>query len=211
MCPCCSTKSSSGSIRRPGQTFVDGTLGAGGHTRAIAERVGREGRVVALDLDPAALAAAERNLAGLPVLIAQANFCDLGDVLAELHIAQVNGILLDIGLSSDQLADPMRGFSFDAEGPLDLRFDPTAGEPAWRLLERLSAEELANLIYEFGEERFSRRIARRIVEQRRAEPIRTAQQLASLVRGPCRAAATASASIRRRGRSRHCGLRSIAN
>jgi 16S rRNA (cytosine1402-N4)-methyltransferase len=168
---------------KPGQTFVDGTLGAGGHTRALADRVGREGRVVALDLDPAALAAAERNLAGLPVLIAQANFCDFGEVLAELHIRQVDGILLDIGLSSDQLADPERGFSFDVDGPLDLRFDPTAGEPAWRLLERLSAEDLANLIYAFGEERFSRRIARRIVEQRLTSPVRSAQQLAALVRG----------------------------
>ncbi len=167
---------------QPGQTFVDGTLGAGGHTRALAERVGSQGRVVALDLDPLALAAAERNLAGLPVLIAQANFCDFGEVLAELHIAQIDGILLDIGLSSDQLADPERGFSFDSDGPLDLRFDPTAGEPAWRLLERMSAEELANVIYQFGEERFSRRIARRIVEQRTTDPIRTAQQLANLVR-----------------------------
>ncbi len=167
---------------RPGQTFVDGTLGGGGHTRALAERVGPEGRVLALDLDPAALAAAERNLAGLPVLIAQANFCDFPDVLAELHFPQVNGILLDLGLSSDQLADPARGFSFDAQGPLDLRFDPTAGEPAWRLLERLTAEELANLIYTFGEERFSRRIARRIVELRGTQPVHTADDLAALIR-----------------------------
>jgi 16S rRNA (cytosine1402-N4)-methyltransferase len=167
---------------RPGQTFVDGTLGGGGHTRALAERVGRLGRVIALDRDPAALAAAERNLAGMPVAIAQADFCDLGEVLAELDIRQVDGVLLDIGLSSDQLADPARGFSFESDGPLDLRFDTTAGEPAWWLLERLAADELADLIYAFGEERFSRRIARKIVEQRAAAPIRTARELAALVR-----------------------------
>jgi 16S rRNA (cytosine1402-N4)-methyltransferase len=85
-------------------------------------------------------------------------------------------------LSSDQLADESRGFSFDSAGPLDLRFNPELGEPAWRLLDRLSAEHLADLIYQYGEERFSRRIARRIVESRRHAPIRTAAQLAQLVR-----------------------------
>jgi 16S rRNA (cytosine1402-N4)-methyltransferase len=167
---------------RPGQTIVDGTLGGGGHTRALAERVGSAGRIIALDRDPAALAAAEVNLAGMPVAIAQADFCDLGEVLAELAIDQVDAVLLDIGLSSDQLADPARGFSFESDGPLDLRFDATTGEPAWRLLERMGADELADLIYGFGEERFSRRIARRIVECRPATPIRTARELAALVR-----------------------------
>ncbi len=115
---------------RPGQIFVDGTLGAGGHTRALAERVGESGRVIALDRDADALAAAEKNLAGLPVAIAQANFCDLAEVLAEIDLRRVDGIVLDLGLSSDQLADAERGFSFDSPGLLDLRFDVTAGEPA---------------------------------------------------------------------------------
>jgi 16S rRNA (cytosine1402-N4)-methyltransferase len=167
---------------RPGQTLVDGTLGAGGHARALAQRVGPGGLVVALDRDPATLVAAERSLAGLSVKLVQANFCDLPEVLAELKLPAVDGVVLDLGMSSDQLADASRGFSFDAEGPLDLRFDPTEGEPAWRLLERLSAQRLANLIYEYGEERYSRRIARRIVEQRRQNPIRTARELAELVR-----------------------------
>ncbi len=98
-----------------------------------------------------------------------------------MGIDRVDGVLLDLGLSSDQLADASRGFSFTAEGPLDLRFDPTAGVPAWRLMERLSAEHLAGLIYEFGEERFSRRIAKAIVERRRGEPVKTARELAELV------------------------------
>jgi 16S rRNA (cytosine1402-N4)-methyltransferase len=167
---------------RPGQTLVDGTLGAGGHTRALAQRVGPGGLVIALDRDPATLVAAEHNRAGLSVKLAQANFCDLPEVLAELKLTAVDGMVLDLGMSSDQLADDSRGFSFDAQGPLDLRFDTTEGEPAWRLLERQTAERLADIIYEYGEERFSRRIARRIVEQRREKPIRTARELADLVR-----------------------------
>jgi 16S rRNA (cytosine1402-N4)-methyltransferase len=176
---------------QPGQILVDGTLGGGGHTRLIAERLAARslpdaddagGFVLALDRDPAAIAAAERNLAGLPVKLAQANFAETGDVLDELGIAAVDGVLLDLGLSSDQLADEQRGFSFDATGPLDLRFDPEQGEPAWQLLARLREKELADLIYQLGEERFSRRIARRIVEQRSQRPIRTAADLAQIVR-----------------------------
>lgn len=167
---------------RQGQTIVDGTLGAGGHTRALAERVGPTGQVLALDRDPAALLAAERNLAGLPIKLVAASYHELPVVLKQLEISAVDAIVLDLGLSSDQLADEARGFSFDAEGPLDLRFDPTSGQPAWQLLERLDATELANLIYRYGDERHSRRIARAIVEARRAEPLRTAAQLAALVR-----------------------------
>lgn len=166
----------------PGQVVVDGTLGGGGHTRLLAERVGPDGFVLALDRDPRAIAAAERSLAGMPVKLAQANFAELPEFVRGLGLSAVDGVLLDLGLSSDQLADAARGFSFDSRGPLDLRFDPTEGEPAWQLLERVREEPLANLIYEFGEERFSRRIARRIVQVRRSEPIRTADQLARLVR-----------------------------
>ncbi len=167
---------------RPGGVFVDGTLGGGGHTRALAERVGPEGLVIAVDRDPEALARAEQGLAGLPVKLVHGNFCDLPEVLHELEIAAVEGVVLDLGMSSDQLADLERGFSFSACGPLDLRFDPSRGEPAWRLLNRLSAQHLADVIYRFGEERHSRRIAQAIVEQRRAKPIQTAADLAELVR-----------------------------
>jgi 16S rRNA (cytosine1402-N4)-methyltransferase len=167
---------------QPGQTIVDGTLGGGGHTRLLAARVGLSGRVIALDRDPAALARAERELAGLPVLIARRNFCDLPEVLAEIGIHQVDGILLDLGLSSDQLADRERGFSFDSDGPLDLRFDADEGEPASRLIARLAVKALADLIYELGEERYSRRIARDIVARRASSPVRTSRELAELVR-----------------------------
>jgi 16S rRNA (cytosine1402-N4)-methyltransferase len=167
---------------RPGAVIADGTLGGGGHARAIAERVGPAGLVIGLDRDPAAIEAAARNLAGLPVRLAQANFCDLPEVLEQIDVPAVDGALLDLGISSDQLADPERGFSFSADGPLDLRFDPTEGEPAKRLINRLSAEHLANLIYEYGEERYSRRVARAIVERRHEHPIETAAELAELVR-----------------------------
>ena len=166
----------------PGDVLVDGTLGGGGHTRLLAEQVGPQGLVIGLDCDAAALAAAETNLAGLPVLLAQANFCDLPEVLESQSIERVQGIVLDLGLSTDQMFDNQRGFSFDSSGPLDLRFDAAGGEPAWRLLERLSEAHLADLIYAYGQERCSRRIARRIVASRRTAPIRTAAQLAELVR-----------------------------
>jgi 16S rRNA (cytosine1402-N4)-methyltransferase len=166
----------------PGQVFVDGTLGGGGHTRLLAERVMPGGAVIALDRDVAAVEAAEISLRGLSVKPVHANYADVPEVLAGERIETVDGILLDLGLSSDQLADYERGFSYQSAGELDLRFDTTRGEPAWRLIERLRAEPLADLIYEYGEERFSRRIARRIVERRNERPIRTAAELADVVR-----------------------------
>jgi len=167
---------------RPGGVVVDGTLGGGGHTRALAERVGPEGLVIALDRDTEALERAEQGLAGLPVKLVHANFCDLPEVLDELRIAAVAGVVLDLGMSSDQLSDAERGFSFSSPGLLDLRFDLSRGEPAWRLVNRLSAEHLADLIYQYGEERHSRRIAQTIVAERHENPIRTAAALAELVR-----------------------------
>jgi 16S rRNA (cytosine1402-N4)-methyltransferase len=175
---------------RPGQIIVDGTLGGGGHTRRLAERLAagtdgasqQTGFVLALDRDPAALAAAERRLGGLPIQLAHSDFRDVPAVLDELKIDQVDGVVLDLGLSSDQLSDGSRGFSFDADGPLDLRFNTDEGESAAGLLARLGEREIADLIYQYGEERFSRRIARRIVEERKSRPLATAAELAHLVR-----------------------------
>jgi 16S rRNA (cytosine1402-N4)-methyltransferase len=166
---------------RPGMRVVDGTLGGGGHTRLLAEAVGPDGLVIAIDRDPAAIDRGARELAGLPVRFAQANYCDLPEVLDALSIDAVDAVLLDIGLSSDQLADHDRGFSFDADGPLDLRFDPTEGEPAWRIVNRMKPESLADIIYEFGEERHSRRIARKIAAVREKQPIHSARDFARLV------------------------------
>lgn len=166
---------------RPGQIIVDGTLGGGGHTRALAAAVSPGGQIIALDRDPGAL---DRmgDLGGLPIRLVQANYADLPAVLAELGLPQVGGILLDLGLSSDQLADAERGFSFSAAGALDLRFDPDEGSPASELVNRWPEARLAELIQTYGEERFARRIARRIVETRRERTITTAAELAELIR-----------------------------
>ena len=167
---------------RPGAVLVDGTLGGGGHTRALAEKVRPDGLVVGIDRDHAAVEAAEKSLDGLPVKLVQANYCDLPEVLDQLEIDAVDGVLLDLGLSSDQLADYERGFSFSADGPLDLRYDTLSGESAHRLLNRLSEEHLTQIFSTYGEERYSRRIARAIVTRRRRQPIETARELAELIR-----------------------------
>jgi len=168
-----------------GSIIVDGTVGGGGHTVALASRVGSSGRLIGLDRDPAMLALAVESVQGLnlPVTLVHSAYSEIRQVLDELGIERVDGVLLDLGLSSDQLAWRDRGFSFAANGPLDMRFDPEASGPsAADLVNRLPEAELAQLFFDLGEERFSRRISRRIVEARRVEPIRTTGQLADLVR-----------------------------
>src|SRR5262249_43006870 len=155
------------------ETWVDCTVGGGGHSRPIAERIAPTGRLIGLDRDAAMLALARPRLEGLPATFVHASFDQLGTVLSELKIAAVHGVLADLGISSDQMDDPTRGLTFQLNGPLDMRMDTTSGSGAADLIARLSERELADLIYEYGEERFSRRIARRIVETRKAEPIRT--------------------------------------
>jgi 16S rRNA (cytosine1402-N4)-methyltransferase len=167
---------------RPGELFVDATVGAGGHSRLLAERVLPGGRVIGLDRDPAMLELARSRLANRPVKLIQAPFSRLREVLDELNLDAVDGVLADLGVCSDQLDQAERGLSFTQPGPLDMRLDPATGEPASALLRRLSERDLADLIYHYGEERFSRRIARRIVEVRHREPLQTTEQLAELVR-----------------------------
>lgn len=167
---------------RPGQVLVDGTLGGGGHSAAFVERLTPGGRLIGLDRDPAAVRAAKIRFSGLPVETFWASFVSLGEALAQVEIDRVDGVLLDLGMSSDQLADAERGFSFDSDGPLDLRFDASEGTPAWEWLAHSSEAELADIFHRYGEERYSRRIARRIVAQRATAPIRIAAELASLTR-----------------------------
>jgi 16S rRNA (cytosine1402-N4)-methyltransferase len=167
---------------QPGEVFVDATCGAGGHSRIIAERVTPGGKVVSLDRDPTMLELARPRLAGLPVTLVRAGFDELPDVLTGLGLSQVDGVVADLGVCSDQLDDPARGLSFGRPGPLDMRLNPAEGEPASELLRRLDERALADLIYQYGEERFSRRIARRIVEERKQAPLETTEQLAELVR-----------------------------
>jgi 16S rRNA (cytosine1402-N4)-methyltransferase len=139
--------------------------------------------VVGLDRDPAMLALAGRATRGLPVSLVAAPYSALGEVLADLGIGFVDGVLLDVGLASDQLAWAHRGFSFAADGPLDMRFDPGSGGPtAADLVNTLREEELARVFFEYGEERYSRRVARRLVEARKAEKVTTTGRLAEIVR-----------------------------
>lgn len=166
---------------QPGQIIVDGTLGGAGHTRILAKLVAPDGLVIGLDRDPVAIERCQKSCAGLPVLLVHADFRDLPEVLRDREISCVDGILLDLGMSSDQLADSSRGFSFYADGPLDLRFDPSVGEPAWALLKHINEKSLADMIYRYGEERFSRRIAAAIVRERRTGSLKTARKLAQLI------------------------------
>lgn len=168
-----------------GGIYVDGTLGGAGHASLIASHLAAnncQATLIGLDRDSVAVEAAPSEVDGIKLHAIHSSYSDLSPVLQSLGLDRVDGILLDLGLSSDQLADDARGFSFDAPGELDLRFDMTRGEPAWKLVERLSERHLADLIYEFGEERLSRRIARDIVAARRQEEIRTAEAFANIVR-----------------------------
>ncbi len=166
---------------QPGQTFVDCTVGAGGHARLLAERLGPDGLLIGLDQDPAMLELARPRLTGCRVELRHTNFEHLPGVLAKLGIMAVHGVLADLGFCSDQL-EAARGLSFQQPGPLDMRLDQTRGQTAADLLRHLNERDLADLIYQYGEERHSRRIARRIVEARRLTPVETTEQLAELVR-----------------------------
>ena len=169
---------------RPGALVVDATLGPGGHAAALLERVGALGRVVGIDRDPATLRLARERLAAAAdrLVTVHGDHRDLDALLAGLGIEQVDGVLADLGISSFQLDDPGRGFSFSADGPLDMRMDPTGGAPtAADLLARLPEREIATLLWTLGEERLSRRIARAIVARRTRAPLARTGELARLV------------------------------
>jgi len=191
-----------------GGTYLDATVGLGGHSYEIARRLGAPGHLIGFDKDPAALAVAQKNLApvdsrqslvvsepiserpttndqrrGLDwplITLVHGSFAELAN---DQRPATIDGILADLGVSSLQLGDPARGFSFQAEGPLDMRMNPLSGETAEQVVNHIDERELADVIYEFGEERRSRRIARAIV---RSRPIRTTQQLVAVVSAAAR-------------------------
>ncbi|MFE8033374.1 16S rRNA (cytosine(1402)-N(4))-methyltransferase RsmH [Thiohalocapsa marina] len=162
--------------------YVDGTFGRGGHARAILERLGSDGRLLACDRDPDAVAEGRRLAEADPRLrIFQAPFSRLPELArAEGLAGRINGLLLDLGVSSPQLDRAERGFSFSADGPLDMRMDPQSGESAAQWLARASEGDIARVLQDFGEERFARRIARAICETRQAQPIATTGALARL-------------------------------
>jgi 16S rRNA (cytosine1402-N4)-methyltransferase len=167
---------------KPGEVFVDCTAGLGGHAARLAQGVGPTGRVFAVDQDAGMLALAGPRLAGLSVTLLHANFESLPELLAREGFPQVDGVLADLGFCSEQMDDPGRGFSFQGDGPLDMRLNPAAGATAADLVNTLSEGALADTIFEYGEERLSRRVARRIVERRATKPFTTTGELADLVR-----------------------------
>jgi len=168
---------------RPDGVYVDGTFGRGGHAGAILARLGPQGRLLAMDKDPAAVESAERQFGGDPRFeIEQGAFTMLNRMLAERELSgHVNGLLLDLGVSSPQLDDAARGFSFSTSGPLDMRMNPDAGISAAQWLESAGEQDITQVLKTYGEERFARRIARAIVKAREAGPLRTTGQLAEII------------------------------
>ncbi|MCF8191908.1 MAG: 16S rRNA (cytosine(1402)-N(4))-methyltransferase RsmH [Burkholderiales bacterium] len=164
----------------PNGIYVDATFGRGGHSRAILQRLGPHGRLLALDRDPTAVAAAA-DIADPRFSIVHAPFSHLGRVLDEHGITHIDGLLLDVGVSSPQIDDAQRGFSFRQDGPLDMRMDPTRGPSAAQWLEEVDEDELAHIIRKYGEERFAKQVARAIVTARQTGPLTGTRQLAQVV------------------------------
>ncbi len=169
---------------RPGQVFIDCTLGRGGHSRLLASALGPSGLLLAIDADPRNLEFARQSLANVPCPIRyfHANFAELNDVLTAAAIPSVNGLLADLGLSTNQLFDAQYGLSFSQPMPLDMRIDPRTRQTAADLVNRLPEIDLANVLYQLAQERYSRGIARKIVQARALSPINTTDRLAELVR-----------------------------
>jgi 16S rRNA (cytosine1402-N4)-methyltransferase len=165
---------------RPEGVYVDATFGRGGHARAILARLGASGKLVALDRDPDAERSA-RAIEDPRFLFRRCWFSEFSEVLAALGIDLVDGFLLDLGISSPQIDDPARGFSFRADGPLDMRMDPARGESAAAFLARATAREITEVIRDYGEERFAQSIARAIVAARSVAPVQQTRQLAAIV------------------------------
>ncbi|MDO8909689.1 MAG: 16S rRNA (cytosine(1402)-N(4))-methyltransferase RsmH [Pseudohongiella sp.] len=164
--------------------YVDGTFGRGGHSRRILEELEQNGRLLATDHDPEAIRVGRELMQQDPRFdIRQCSFSDIDAVVSELGFGgRVSGILLDLGVSSPQLDDADRGFSFIHDGPLDMRMNPDQGQSAAEWIASAAEEDIANVIYEFGEERYSRRIARAIVRERALQPITRTLQLAEIVK-----------------------------
>jgi 16S rRNA (cytosine1402-N4)-methyltransferase len=170
-------------VTNPGGIYVDGTFGRGGHSRLVLESLSGEGRLLGVDKDPVAAAVAEDfRAADSRFEFFHGSFAQLPDQLKRMEIDAVDGILLDLGVSSPQLDEAERGFSFLQDGPLDMRMDTTRGETAAQWLSYASAQDIATVLKEYGEERFAKRIAAAIVEARLEQPITTTARLAKIVK-----------------------------
>ncbi|MFB3881607.1 MAG: 16S rRNA (cytosine(1402)-N(4))-methyltransferase RsmH [Armatimonadota bacterium] len=165
----------------PGDVIVDATVGSGGHAAAIVERIKPGGKLIGIDRDPDALARADKRLAGEPIILVNDDYGRLEVILDELGIDAVDGVLIDAGVSLEQLRTPERGFSFRLDGPLDMRMDPRTETTAADLVNRLPEDELARILWEYGGERRARSIARAVAAARKQSPITTTAQLAATI------------------------------
>jgi 16S rRNA (cytosine1402-N4)-methyltransferase len=167
----------------PGQIVVDATIGTGGHSEAMLKRILPGGRLIGIDRDQESLAVAQERLAAYSHVydFVHANFVDIDKVLADLNVKKADAILFDLGVSSFQLENPKRGFSFQHEGPLDMRMDRDSYISAYDLLNNLNEEEISTLLWNFGQERWHNRIARLLIKERQHHPIATTSQLSSIV------------------------------
>jgi 16S rRNA (cytosine1402-N4)-methyltransferase len=167
---------------QPAGIYVDGTFGRGGHSGAILQQLGPEGRLLAVDKDPEAIVSAQQFAADERFSIMRGSFAELSELASAVGISgQIDGLLLDLGVSSPQLDDAERGFSFSQDGPLDMRMDPDSGQSAAAWLARAEAGDIAKVLKEYGEERFAKRIARAIVAAREEQVITTTSRLADIV------------------------------
>ena len=176
---------------RPDGIYVDGTLGGGGHSEGICKRLGEKGMLIGIDRDRDALNAAEKRLEAYPCqkVFVQSNYSDIKDVLAELEIESIDGALLDLGVSSFQLDNPDRGFSYMQEAPLDMRMSQDDDFTAYDVVNTYGADELKNIIFKYGEERWASRIADFIVKARKDKPIETTSQLVDIIKAAIPASA----------------------
>ena len=170
-------------VKKPGGTYLDCTVGQGGHATLVLEQSGPDGALIGIDCDPDAIAATRESLARFAprMRLVQGNFSALKQHLQSVGVSEVDGVIFDLGVSSAQLDRPERGLSFLSDGPLDMRMNQRSGRTAANLIAQLPERELADLIYQYGEERYSRRIARAIVAARKVHPLRTTCDLVSVI------------------------------
>ncbi len=166
---------------KPDGIYIDGTVGGAGHSKEIAKRLSEKGLLIGLDRDPDAVAVATERLKGMPAKVFHCNYDEMGNILSKLGINAVDGILMDLGVSSHQLDTGSRGFSYHVDAPLDMRMSQT-GFSAEELVNTWSEEEISRILFTYGEEKFARSIARKIVEARAEKPIKTTLELAELVK-----------------------------
>ncbi len=166
---------------KPDGIYIDGTVGGAGHSKEIAKRLSENGLLIGLDRDPDAVEVASERLEGLPAKVFHCNYDEMGRVLSELGIDAVDGILMDLGVSSHQLDTGSRGFSYHVDAPLDMRMSQT-GLSAEELVNTWSEEAIAQILFKYGEEKFARSIARKIAEARAEKPIKTTMELAELIK-----------------------------